>query len=144
MSKYNIIVSSTEATVVTEYKPEKKRSEAYQSEAALESAFIKMLSEQGYEDKVIHSNEELVSNLRLQLEKLNNYKFSDNEWDRFFHHNIANSKFTIVDKTRIIQEDNVQVLKRDDGTTKNITIIDKKNIHNNFLLPSHLQKQLLF
>ncbi len=133
MSKYNIIVSSTEATVVTEYKPEKKRSEAYQSEAALESAFIKMLSEQGYEDKVIHSNEELVSNLRLQLEKLNNYKFSDNEWDRFFHHNIANSKFTIVDKTRIIQEDNVQVLKRDDGTTKNITIIDKKNIHNNFL-----------
>ena len=133
MSKFNIIVSSTEATVVTEYKPEKKRSEAYQSEAALESAFIKMLSEQGYEDKVIHSNEELVSNLRLQLEKLNNYKFSDNEWERFFHHNIANSKFTIVDKTRIIQEDNVQVLKRDDGTSKNITIIDKKNIHNNSL-----------
>ena len=75
MSKYNIIVSSAEATVVTEYKPEKKRSDAYQSEAALEAAFIKLLSEQGYEDKVIHSNAELVSNLRTQLEKLNNFKF---------------------------------------------------------------------
>lgn len=133
MSKFNIIVSSAEATVVTEYKPEKKRSDAYQSEAALEAAFIKLLSEQGYEDKVIHSNDELVSNLRAQLEKLNNFKFSDNEWDRFFSQNIANSKFGIEDKTRIIQEDNVQVLKRDDGTSKNITIIDKKNIHNNSL-----------
>ncbi len=133
MSKYNIIVSSAEATVVSEYKPEKKRSDAYQSEAALERAFIKLLSEQGYEDKVIHSNDELVSNLRAQLEKLNNFKFSDNEWERFFSQNIANSKFGIEDKTRIIQEDNVQVLKRDDGTSKNITIIDKKNIHNNSL-----------
>ena len=133
MSKYNIIVSSAEATVVSEYRPEKKRSDAYQSEAALEAAFIKLLSEQGYEDKVIHSNAELVSNLRAQLEKLNNFKFSDKEWDRFFNQNIANSKFGIEDKTRIIQEDNVQVLKRDDGTSKNITIIDKKNIHNNSL-----------
>lgn len=52
---------------------------------------------------------------------------------RFFHESLANQNEGIVEKTRKIQEDNVQVLKRDDGSTKNITIIDKKNIHNNFL-----------
>ena len=65
--------------------------------------------------------------------KLNSYKFSDSEWDRFFHNVLANSNDGIVEKTRIIQQDNVQILKRDDGSTKNIVIIDKKNIHNNYL-----------
>ena len=47
MSQYNIILSTSESTVVTEYEPQKQRSDAYQSEAALEAAFIKMLSEHG-------------------------------------------------------------------------------------------------
>ena len=38
-----------------------------------------------------------------------------------------------MEKTKTIQEDSVKVLKRDDGTSKNITLIDKKNIHNNHL-----------
>lgn len=38
-----------------------------------------------------------------------------------------------MEKTRKIQEDNIQVLTRDDGSSKNITLIDKKNIHNNRL-----------
>ena len=38
-----------------------------------------------------------------------------------------------MEKTRKIQEDNVQVLTRDDGSSKNITLINKKNIHNNRL-----------
>ncbi|MCF0230162.1 MAG: type I restriction endonuclease subunit R, partial [Parasporobacterium sp.] len=59
--------------------------------------------------------------------------FSDAEWDRFFHDSIANQNEGIVEKTRKIQEDYVQVLKRDDGTSKNILLIDKKNIHNNSL-----------
>ena len=46
---------------------------------------------------------------------------------------LANPNDHIVEKTRKIQEDFVQVLKRDDGSTKNITLIDKKNIHNNLL-----------
>ena len=133
MSQYNIIVSTSEATVVSEYEPQQTRSDAYQSEAALESAFIKMLTEQGYTYLQIHSSDELVKNLRLQLEQLNGYTFSDNEWQRFFSQNIANNNESIVEKTRKIQEDSVQVLKRDDGTSKNITLIDKKNIHNNNL-----------
>lgn len=38
-----------------------------------------------------------------------------------------------MEKTRIIQEDYVQNLIRGDGTTMNISLIDKKNIHNNSL-----------
>ena len=92
-----------------------------------------MLTEQGYEYLTIHEEDDLINNLRGQLEKLNNYNFSQAEWDRFFRECIANQNEGIVEKTRKIQEDNIQVLKRDDGSTKNITLIDKKNIHNNFL-----------
>ena len=92
-----------------------------------------MLTEQGYEYLTIHKEDDLINNLRGQLEKLNNYNFSQAEWDRFFKECIANQNEGIVEKTRKIQEDNIQVLKRDDGSTKNITLIDKKNIHNNFL-----------
>ena len=111
----------------------KARSDSYQSEAELEQEFIRLLCEQGYEYLQIHTEKDLIANLRLQLEKLNNYHFSEDEWKRFFTDSIANANEGIVEKTRKIQEDNVQVLKRDDGSSKNITIIDKKNIHNNFL-----------
>ena len=75
MSQYNIIVSTAEATVVSEYEPQQTRSDAYQSEAALEAAFIKQLTEQGYTYLQIHNSDELVKNLREQLEKLNGYHF---------------------------------------------------------------------
>lgn len=133
MSEFNIVLASNESTVVSEYEPLLTRSDVYQSEAALEAAFIKQLTEQGYTYLQIHSSDELIKNLREQLEKLNDYKFSDDEWNRFFNQNLANSNAGIVEKTRLIQEDNVQVLKRDDGSSKNITLIDKKNIHNNSL-----------
>jgi type I restriction enzyme R subunit len=133
MSQYNIIASTNESTVVAEYEPLSTRSDAYQSEAALETAFIKLLTEQGYTYLQIHSSGELIANMRRQLEKLNDYNFSNDEWKRFFSQNIANANDSIVVKTKRIQEDNVQVLKRDDGSTKNITLIDKKNIHNNSL-----------
>ena len=122
-----------ESTVVSEYEPQETRSSAYQSEADLEQAFIDMLTQQGYEYVKIHKYDELVENLRKQLEKLNQFTFTDDEWKRFYSQNIASSNSSIEDKSRIIQEDNVQVLKCDDGTSKNITLIDKKNIHNNFL-----------
>ncbi|MBP3462941.1 MAG: type I restriction endonuclease subunit R [Clostridia bacterium] len=133
MSKYNVVMEMTNATVVSEYEPEKKRSDAYQSEAALEKEFIRMLTEQGYEYLTIHDSDALVNNLRTQLELLNDYKFSENEWTRFFNNNIANNNEGIVEKTRKIQEDHIQVLKKDDGTSRNIYLIDKKNIHNNRL-----------
>ncbi len=131
MSYFNIVAETNENTVVTEYTPVTKRSDAYQSEAALEAEFIRLLTEQGYEYLPIHSEEDLVLNLRRQLEKLNNYVFSDSEWKQFFSECVANKNEGIAEKTRKIQEDYVQVLHRDNGTTKNISLIDKKNVHNN-------------
>ena len=133
MPYFNIVAQTTENTVVTEYEPVKARSDSYQSEAELEREFIRMLTEQGYEYLPIHAEDELLANLRIQLEKLNNYLFSEKEWSRFLAESVANPNEHIVEKTRKIQEDYVQVLKRDDGTSKNIMLIDKKNVHNNYL-----------
>ena len=133
MSKYNLVMETSNSTVVAEYEPLKRKSDSYQSEAALEQEFIRMLTEQGYDYLEIHEQDTLVKNLRTQLELLNNYKFSDSEWERFFNNNIANNNDGIVEKTRKIQEDHIQVLKKDDGTSKNIYLLDKKNIHNNRL-----------
>ena len=133
MPYFNIVAETSENTVVTEYEPVKKRSDSYQSEAALEQEFIRLLCEQGYEYLPIHTEKDLIVNLRKRLEELNNYQFSDTEWDDFFKNAVANPNEHIVEKTRKIQEDNVQVLTRDNGSSKNITLIDKKNIHNNRL-----------
>ena len=133
MPYFNIVAETNQNTVVTEYEPVKARSESYESEAALEKEFIRLLGEQGYTYLPIHSEAELIANLRERLEELNKYKFSDTEWERFFTSVIANPNEHIVEKTAKIQEDFVQVLKRDDNMTKNITLIDRKNIHNNRL-----------
>ena len=107
MSTYNIIASTDECTVVSEYIPVKKRSDAYQSEAALEEQFIKDLQSQGYEYLKIDSEDALISNLRKQLEKLNDYRFTDSEWKRFFSTSISSSNDSITEKTRKIQKDHV-------------------------------------
>lgn len=133
MSSINIVAATSENTVVTEYEPVKARSDFYQSEDALENEFVRLLCEQGYEHLYIRSEADLILNLRKKLEELNNYQFSDTEWERFFISSIANKNDGIVDKTRKIQDDYVQVLKRDDALSKNIMLIDKKNIHNNRL-----------
>ena len=134
MSIYNIVASTDEATVVAEYAAEYNvRPEKYQSEAELERDFIKQLTSQGYEYISVHNEASLTANLRKQLELLNDFTFTDSEWDRFFTECIANTNEGIVEKTRKIQDDHIQILKREDGTTKNIYLLDKKDIHNNRL-----------
>ena len=133
MSIYNLIAASNESAVVTEYIPDTARSDAYQSEAELEREFIRLLTAQGYEYLAIHDETALIANLRTQLELLNDYHFTNSEWERFFKEIIANANDGIVKKTRRIQTDHIQNLRRDDGSTKNIALIDKKNIHNNHL-----------
>ena len=133
MTYFNVIAETNQNTVITEYKNVKARSANYESEAALEKEFIRLLCEQGYQYLPIHTEADLISNLRERLEELNKYKFSDTEWERFFSSSIANSNEHIEEKTRKIQEDFVQVLKRDNSAVKNITLIDHNNIHNNYL-----------
>ena len=134
MSIYNNVASTDEATVVAEYAAEYNvRPEKYQSEAELEREFIRQLTSQGYEYISVRNEAALKANLRKQLELLNDFTFTDSEWDRFFTECIANTNEGIVEKTRKIQDDHIQILKREDGTTKNIYLLDKKNIHNNRL-----------
>lgn len=133
MSQYNIIAESQEYTVVSEYDHVATPAESFQSEADLEKEFIRLLEEQGYEYLPIHTEADLISNLKTQLEKLNHYHFTDSEWEHFFNECIANKNDDIVAKTQKIQDDYIQVLKRDTGESQNIKLIDKDNIHNNFV-----------
>lgn len=122
MPYFNIVAETTESTVITEYEPVPRRSDSYQSEAELEKEFIRLLTEQGYTYLNIHKEADLIANLRERLEELNNIKFTDSEWEQFFTTAIANPNDKIEDKTQTIQEDYVKVLKREDGTSKNIPL----------------------
>ena len=130
MSNISMLSENDNSTVLAEYQGLNRVATYYQSEDALEQELIKTLVEQGYERLTINSEDELILNLRKQLEKLNNYQFTDGEWDSFFTNVIANKNDYIIEKTRLIQEDYIQSITLDDGTLKNIYLIDKNNIHN--------------
>lgn len=121
------------STVIAKYQADATSATGYQSESALENALIAQLERQAYEYADIRSVSAMRENVREQLEKLNNYQFSDAEWETFYKTEIANPASGIVDKTRTIQTDHIKNLSRDDGTTKNIALIDKDNIHRNSL-----------
>ena len=131
MNNIGLISENDNSTVLAEYQGLNRVATYYQSEDALEQELIKTLVEQGYERLTINSEDELILNLRRQLEKLNNYQFTDGEWDSFFTNVIANKNDYIIEKTRLIQEDYIQSITLDDGSLKNIYLIDKNNIHNN-------------
>ncbi len=128
----DIISQNTQSTVVAEYeRPDKERETGYQSEAELEREFIAQLGRQGYEYLPIHSEAELIANLRQQIERLNGITFTDGEWQRFFKGEIAKESNGITEKAFTIQRDNLKSFVRDDGTQLNIALIDKKDVHHN-------------
>lgn len=131
---YHTVAQQVQSTVVAEFVPDiSVRESVYQSEADLERAFIRQLEAQAYEYLQIRSEQDLKENLRRQLEKLNSYTFSDSEWERLFVGELANPNQSIAEKTATIQEDFIKTLICDDNTPRNIYLLDKKNIHNNFL-----------
>jgi type I restriction enzyme, R subunit len=132
-NRYNLVAENPQSTVVAEYAAVYRTAKSYQSEAELEHAFIEQLETQAYEYLHITAEADLVLNLRKQLEKLNEFTFSDTEWDRFFTGEIANPNQSIAEKTTTLQEDHIKNLKRDDGTIKNIYLLRKDKIHENSL-----------
>ena len=118
--RYNLVAENSQSTVVAEYTPDKKRASHYQSEAELEKAFIAQLESQAYEYLPITAENDLELNLRVQLEHLNGFMFTNDEWDRFFKGEIANPNQSIGEKTATVQEDYIKNLTRDDGTVKNV------------------------
>ncbi len=109
------------------------REMAYQSERDLEMNMINNLVAQGYERLFVKSNEDLYNNLKIQIEKLNKITFSNSEWERFLLEYLDAPNDGMIEKTRKIQENYIYDFIFDDGSLKNIKIIDKKDIHNNFL-----------
>ena len=131
--QYKMVAENPQSTVVSDYEPRYRNAKQYQSEAEMEKEFIEQLQTQAYDYLPITSEKELIENLRRQLEKLNGYRFTDKEWTAFFKEKIANQNSGIVEKTAIVQDDYIQLLTREDGSTKNIYLLDKKDIHNNYL-----------
>lgn len=128
-----LLAQNLQSTVIAEYIPSERKAKNYQSEQDLEDEFIEQLKLQDYEHLHITDNDKLVKNLRENLEKLNDYVFTDNEWRHFFETEIANKNQNIEDKTITIQEDYIKILNRDNQEFKNIYLLDKKNIHKNNL-----------
>jgi type I restriction enzyme R subunit len=131
--RYDPIVVSSESTVVAEFTSDGADSGAYQSEASLEREFLAMLQGQAYEYLEIHTEADLLVNLRDRLEGLNAVTFTDSEWTRLQAEYIVGANDGTVEKTVRIHENHIHAFRRDDGSTKNITLLDKKNVHNNRL-----------
>lgn len=130
-STYQVLVDSDDTCVLSSYEPVPKDEANYQSEAALEDRLIHVLGMQGTARLPITSETELVANLRRCMEELNDVSFTDSEWDAFFHEFLANGSDGVLEKTEKFQRNWRYPLKRDDGSTKNIEIVDKDNINRN-------------
>ena len=127
------IVEMQGGIVLARFEKPERRVEEYQTESQLEENMINNLVSQGYERLDVRSMDDLYVNLRIQIEKLNDVKFSDSEWKRFLLEYLDAPNDGIIEKTRKIQENHIYDFIFDDGRLRNIKIIDKKNIHNNHL-----------
>ena len=131
---YGLILQGPESTVCAEAPTSPVAAEgAYQSEADLEAELIDILTRQGYDRLRVDTEVELVANLRARLEELNGIEFTDAEWGRFSSENVTNPALTVIDKTRRIQDDPVVAFQRDDGSYKNVYLLDRDHIHRNRL-----------
>ncbi len=131
--KYDTIAEMTDGIILAEFKKEFHVREGYQSESELESEMISNLEKQGYENLGVKTSEDLLLNLKRQLENLNSVKFTDSEWQRFLSEYLNPINDGVVEKTKKIQDDYIYDFTFDKGYIENIKIIDKDNIYNNKL-----------
>ncbi len=131
--KYDTIAEMTDGIILAEFKKEFHIREGYQSESELESEMISNLEKQGYENLGVKTSEDLLLNLKRQLENLNSVKFTDSEWQRFLSEYLNPINDGVVEKTKKIQDDYIYDFTFDKGYIENIKIIDKDNIYNNKL-----------
>ena len=135
MAQYNTIAESNNFIVLDEYDKCSMVCEApavYQTEASLESEFIRDLRNQGYEYLPdISTSDDLLANARIQLQNLNDVVFTDEEWKRYVEEYLDKPGDSLVEKTRKVQDDYIYDFVFDDGHIKNIYLADKKNIARN-------------
>lgn len=136
------IAEMNNGIILSKFVKVSRVSDEYQSEAQLEANMINNLINQGYERFYAHSNEDLYNNLRDKIQKLNKVIFTDSEWSRFLLEYLDCPNDGMVEKTRKLQENYIYDFKFDNGFLQNIKIIDKENIHNNFLQVSNQIEQV--
>jgi len=95
---------------------------ATQSEQALENQLIKQLESLEYERVAVISEDELLTNLKRQLEKHNKTTFSEIEFKRITNHL---NKGNVFDKAKILRDK--FVLVRDDSTNSYIEFLDSEH-----------------
>lgn len=129
------IAEMTNGIILEEFiKTERYNQDAYQTEAELEQQLIEdLLQGQQYERFEGKTPEDLLENLRHQIQALNGLVFSPVEWQRFLDEYLDKASDGMIEKTRKIQENHIYDFIFDDGRIKNIMLIDKKNIHHNKL-----------
>ena len=135
MTQYKIIAESNNFIVLDQYKKFVEEPNAgYQTEGSLEREFIRDLRAQGYEYlQGLNHHDELIKNLRVQLQRLNNMVFSDAEWRRFLEEYLDKSSDSLIEKTRKVHDDYIYDFVFDNGRIQNIYLLDKKNLANNTL-----------
>ena len=134
MINYNTIAETQNFIVLDRYQPDSVVKEDYQSEDALEREFIQDLENQGYTYATdIRSPEAMLANVRVQLEELNDVRFTEDEWQRFVAKYLDPASENSTDKARKIHEDYIHDFVFDDGHIENIYLLDKKNVLNNKL-----------
>ena len=135
MTQYKTIAESNNFIVLDQYNKFVEESNAgYQTEGSLEREFIRDLQAQGYEYlQWLNNHDELIKNLRVQLQRLNNVIFSDAEWQRFLEEYLDKPSDNLIEKTRKIHDDYIYDFVFDNGRIQNIYLLDKKNLANNSL-----------
>jgi type I restriction enzyme R subunit len=135
MSDYKTIAESKNFIVLdkfTKYYEVNEAPAVYQTEASLEREFIQDLMNQGYENPTnLTTQEAMLSNVRTQLQSLNNMAFSDTEWIRFVEEYLDKPSDTLSEKTRKIHDDYIYDFVFDDGHIQNIYLVDKKSVVRN-------------
>ncbi|WP_371192961.1 type I restriction endonuclease subunit R [Glaciecola sp. SC05] len=132
MTNLKTIAETNNFIVLEKYNKDWKVAESYQSEDALERELIQDLQNQGYEFVPgLNNPQAMLSNVREQLQTLNNVKFTEGEWQRFVETYLDRPSDTILDKARKIHDDYIHDFVFDDGSIKNIYLVDKKNIARN-------------
>mgnify|MGYP000408475882 CR=1 FL=1 len=134
MSEHRTIAETNNFIVLDKYTRIDQQGGGYQSELDLEREFIDDLKNQGYEYlSDLTTPQKMLSNVRVQLQTLNNVQFLDGEWLRFVEQFLDKPSDNVIDKTRKIHDDYIHDFTFDDGRIQNIYLLDKKHIARNKL-----------
>ena len=135
MKQYKTIAESNNFIVLDKYKKFSELNEApasYQTEADLEKELVKDLANQGYTyHPEINNQQTMLTNVRVQLQHLNDMQFTDKEWARFVEEYLDKPSDNLVDKTRKLHDNYIYDFVFDDGHIQNIYLVDKKNVVRN-------------